>query len=298
MKIGILLFYCILISNLTFTQTMDFEIQGHRGCRGLLPENTIPAFLRAIDEGVKTLEMDVVITKDHKVLVSHDPFFNPDISTSPAGIALNEETKGNIYTLNYRQVKKYDVGMRGNPKFPEQKPMKVSKPLLSEVIKAAEKYAKEQGKGPILYNIEIKSEEKEYGNSQPNEVAEFSKLVIAIISKYLPAERVCIQSFDFNVLKYLHTEIQSGNFPKYSLSALIEPFENNDINFQLKKLGFSTEIWSPYFATLSKTRVQELHNLGIRVIPWTVNETKDMIKVKEMNCDGLITDYPNRAKNL
>jgi len=280
-----------------FAQQKHFEIQGHRVCRGLLPENTIPAFIRAIDEGVETLELDVVISKNKKVLVSHDPFFNPDITTSPAGYLITEETKGNLYELTYAQIKKYDVGLRGNPNFPKQEKIAIYKPLLKKMIKKAEKYAKKKGVEPLKYNIEIKSLPEEYRKSQP-EVAEFSDLVHDVIFKYLPAERVTIQSFDFNILKHWYVKINAEEYQDASLSVLIEPLENNDVDAILDKLGFKPDIWSPYFKKLDINRVKKLNNMSIRVIPWTVNELNDMKFVKEIGCDGLITDYPNRAKNL
>ena len=282
---------------LTFAQTMNFEIQGHRGSRGLMPENTIPAFKRAIDLGVQTLELDVVISKDKQVVVSHDPFFNPDCTTDPKGIFITQQTVGNLYLLDYKEIKKYDVGARGNIKFPEQQKMSVCKPLLKDMIRECEKYAKGKGVLPLKYNIEIKSEAKEYDKSQP-QVAEFSDLVYQIIIKQLPAERVILQSFDYNVLQYWHKQIVAKKYKKMALAALIEPEDNNDVTFNLGKLGFQPQIWSPYFLQLNESRVKELHDLGIKVIPWTVNKREEMEKMKRLGCDGLITDYPDRAKGL
>lgn len=291
------LIFLVLLTLHSMAQSTNFEIQGHRGSRGLMPENTIPAFLRAIDEGVNTLELDVVISKDKKVVVSHDPFFNPDISTGPDGTPLTKETQNNLYQLNYKEIKAFDVGLRGNPNFPEQEKMAVHKPLLRTMIKKAEKYAKKKGVPPLNYNIEIKSLPEEYNVSQP-EVDEFSDLVHDVIFELIPAERVTLQSFDFNVLKYWFTRIQAGEYEKLALSALIEPHDDNDIDLNLNKLGFKPDVWSPYFLHLDKEKVKKLHQLGIKVIPWTVNETEDMKSVKAMGCDGLITDYPNRAKSL
>ena len=282
---------------LTFAQTMEFEIQGHRGSRGLMPENTIPAFKKAIDLGVHTLELDVVISKDKKVVVSHDPFFNPNCTTDPSGKFITKENQGNLYQLTYEEIKKYDVGLRGNKDYPEQEKVAVYKPLLEDMIRESEKYAKAKGVKPLKYNIEIKSEEKEYDISQPK-VEEFSDLVYKIIIKQLPPERVTLQSFDYNVLKFWNKQIEQKKYKPITLSALIEPFDNNDVKFNLEKLGFKPQIWSPYFAQATEKRVKELHELGIKVIPWTVNKREDMEKIKAVGCDGLITDYPDRAKGL
>lgn len=276
---------------------MEFEIQGHRGCRGLMPENTIPAFKKAIDLGVHTLELDLIISKDKKVVVSHDPFFNPNCTTDPTGKFISKENQGNLYKLSYEEIKKYDVGLRGNKDYPEQQKMAVYKPLLEDMIRESEKYAKAKGVKPLKYNIEIKSEEKEYDISQPK-VEEFSDLVYQIIIKQLPPERVTLQSFDYNVLKFWHQQIEQKKYKSIALSALIEPMNNNEVRFNLDKLGFKPQIWSPYFVQATEKRVKELHELGIKIIPWTVNKQEDMEKVKALGCDGLITDYPDRAKGL
>jgi glycerophosphoryl diester phosphodiesterase len=291
------LLFFFLLPTLTFAQTMNFEIQGHRGSRGLMPENTIPAFKKAIDLGVQTLELDVVISKDKQVVVSHDPFFNPDCTTDQNGNAISKATMGNLYLLDYKEIKKYDVGSKGNKNFPEQEKLSTYKPLLKDMIRESEQYAKSKGVPPLKYNIEIKSEEKEYDKSQP-QVAEFSDLVYKEIIKQLPPERVILQSFDYNVLKFWHKQIETGKYKKIKLAVLIEPMDNNDVAFNLEKLSFKPEIWSPYFLQLNDARVKQLHDLGIKVIPWTVNKRTEMEKVKALGCDGLITDYPDRAKGL
>ena len=137
-----------------------FDIQGHRGARGLKPENSIPAFLTALDSGVTTLEMDVVITQDRQVVVSHEPWMSAAICRDTAGNPFKEkvEKKYNIYKMKYEQVKQFDCGSKGNEKFPEQEKMKVFKPLLSDVIIAVENYIKNHSRFEVDYNIEIKSE--------------------------------------------------------------------------------------------------------------------------------------------
>jgi glycerophosphoryl diester phosphodiesterase len=285
------------LSTITSAQTMKFDIQGHRGCRGLRPENTIPAFLHALELGVPTLELDVIISKDKQVVVSHDPFFNPDITTDPNGILLTKETKENLYLLDYQAIKQFDCGLRGNPNFPEQQKMKAYKPLLSEMFEAVEAARKEKNLPPVQFNIEIKSVPREYNKWQP-EVAEFSDLVYAEIMKYLPPERVILQSFDFNVLKYWHENMASGKYKKVRLAALIDPYKRNNLAYNLDQLGFKPDIWSPYFIRLGKRNVRKLHENGIKVIPWTVNKREDMEKMKAIGCDGLISDYPDRTVSL
>ena len=275
----------------TFAQTPLFNWQGHRGCRGLMPENTIPAFLKALDYGVNTLELDVVISKDKKVVVSHDPYFHPDFSIKPDGTPVPKSPKIVLYDLTYDEIKRYDVGSNGNASFLEQQKQKTYKPLLSEMIEAVEAYRVKNKLPFFLYNIEIKSEEKEYDKSQP-QPAEFSDLVYQEIMAQLPPERVVLQSFDFNVLKHWKKQIDAGKYKKVALSALVANAKGIEKN--IEDLGFTPEIYSPYYLLLSTERVQQLHKMGMQVVPWTINTTEEMRKVKAMGVDGIITDYPNR----
>jgi glycerophosphoryl diester phosphodiesterase len=293
--------WMVFFSFASFSQIYlpKFDAQGHRGARGLKPENTVPAFLTALDYGVTTLELDVVITKDKQVVVSHEPWMNFAICTTPDGqpIAEKEEKKFNIYQLTYDQIKQFDCGSIGNPRFPEQEKMKIAKPLLSEVIVAAENHIKSFTKYEVDYNIEIKSEKELDGKFQPSP-EEFSDLVFNLIDQYLPLDRIVIQSFDFRVLKYFHQK-----YPQVRLAALVENEKGAEEN--LKDLGFIPSIYSPYFKLLTKEIVKELRTKVVdstakkphkmRVIPWTVNEEKDMLAIKGMGVDGFITDYPNRA---
>lgn len=272
--------------------TRHFEIQGHRGCRGLMPENTIAGFLKAIDLGVDTLELDVVVSKNRKLVVSHEPYFNPDISTAPDGKLLKFLQETNLFEMDYDEIRKYDVGQKGNPNFPEQFKVKAHKPLVSEVFQVVSDYQSAKNSRPVSYNIEIKSLAHEYHKSQPP-AEEFVDLLLLEIDNVLNVNSITLQSFDFNVLRYL--KLRRANKKKYHISVLIEPEDNNEIDFNLEKLGFKPDIWSPNFKVLSLAKVEYLHSLGIKVIPWTVNTEADMDKIYAYGCDGLITDYPNRA---
>ncbi len=197
------------------------------------------------------------------------------------------ERKYNIYKMTYEQVKLFDCGSRGNEKFPEQEKMKVTKPLLSDVIIAVENYIKNHSRFEVDYNIEIKSEKVLDGKFQPSPQI-FSDLVYELIDQYLPLNRVVIQSFDFRVLKYWHEK-----YPEVRLSALVDNLHTIDENLQ--SLGFTPSIYSPDYKLLSKDEIKHCHELGMRVLPWTVNEITDMLELKTWNVDGFITDYPNRA---
>lgn len=274
----------------------NYDIEGHRGCRGLMPENTVEAFLHALKYNVNTLELDVCISKDKKVVVSHEPYMNSLFCSHPNGIPVlkNEEKNLNLYQMNYDEIKKFDTGIRGNKNFPVQEKLSTFKPLLKDVFETIENHIKKNNLKPINYNIEIKSEKEEYGISQP-EVDEFSNLVYEIINEYIPSERIVLQSFDFDVLKYWHKNIENKNYKKVKLAALVE---TKGVKPTFKELGFLPDIYSPYYKLLSKGKVRKCHSKGVKVIPWTVNELEAMKKIKEMGTDGLITDYPNIAIKL
>lgn len=287
-----LFFYAFLFMT-TPIFSQKFDIEGHRGCRGLMPENTIPAFKKALDLGVTTLELDVCISKDGQVVVSHEPYMNAFFCSKPDGspVTKSDEKVLNLYKMPYSEIKKYDSGIRGNVLFPEQQKLATFKPLLREMLKECEKYIRLNNLPKVHYNIEIKSEEGEYGISQPKTVKEFSDLVYKEIIKQISPERVILQSFDFDVLKYWHLQMEEGKYKKVRLSALVE---NEMVDNTLEKLGFNPDIFSPYYKNLIKRRVDMCHAKGIKVVPWTVNEMVNMNEIKSLGVDGLITDYPNR----
>lgn len=270
-----------------------FDLEGHRGCRGLMPENTIPAFKKALDLGVTTLELDVCISKDGQVVISHEPYMNALFCSKPNGspVTKADEKLLNLYKMPYAEIKKYDSGIRGNVLFPEQQKLATFKPLLRDMLKACENYIKLNNFPKVQYNIEIKSEEQEYGISQPATVKEFSDLVYHEIITQISPERIILQSFDFNVLKYWNLQFKEGKYKKVRLSALVE---DEMVDPSLEKLGFNPDIFSPYYKHLIKRRVDMCHDKGIKVVPWTVNEIVTMKEIKALGVDGLISDYPNR----
>jgi glycerophosphoryl diester phosphodiesterase/esterase/lipase len=266
-------------------QKFEFDLQGHRGARGLSPENTIQAFEKALELGVNTLELDVVISKDNKVVVSHEPWLNEEVTLDAKGNKISKESAlvFNMYKNKYKKIKSYDVGSIGNPKFLEQKKEKAYKPLLSEVIDFAEAKNEE-----IRYNIEIKSTPDDEKREFQPAVAEFSDLVIAeLIKAKIPKNKITVQSFDPRILEYIHKK-----YPEFILAFLTY---QNDFETNMKMLSFVPEIYSPYFALLNKDEVKTIQNKNMKVIPWTVNKKEDMVNLLKMGVDGIITDYPNIA---
>ncbi|MFP2996092.1 glycerophosphodiester phosphodiesterase family protein [Spongiivirga sp. MCCC 1A20706] len=264
------------------------DIQGHRGCRGLLPENTIPAFKRAIDLGVTTLELDLAVSKDLKLVVSHEPFMNHEISTGPRGEEITEENEKsfNLYHMDYAEIQQFDVGLKVHPRFPDQQKLKVHKPLLSEVFDVAEK----KTKSAILYNIEIKSLPS-YDEVFSPKVTEFARLLVEMVQERRLVDRVTIQSFDIRALEVVH---QMN--PKISTALLID--ENEAIDLKLKQLSFRPRIISPYFALLDQENVGHYQKEGYQIIPWTANEEEIMWQLIKLKVDGIITDYPDRLIKL
>jgi glycerophosphoryl diester phosphodiesterase len=285
-----LLFAGVLMTGVATGQYLPkFDIQGHRGARGLKPENTVPAFIAALELGVTTVELDVVITKDRQVVVSHEPWMSADICSDPSGNPISErdQKKYNIYELTYDEVRSFDCGGRGNATFPEQEKLEGAKPLLSDVIVAVERYIKSYASYEVDYNIEIKSIPEGDGKFHPS-VAEYSDLVYALVDEYIPMDRLVIQSFDFRVLQYWHEK-----YPQIRLSALVG--KSKSVEDDLNRLGFKPTVYSPHFESLTREKVAYAHQQKIRVIPWTVNEVSSMLSLKGMGVDGFITDYPDRA---
>lgn len=263
----------------------SLDIQGHRGCRGSMPENTLPGFLEAIKMGVTTLELDVVISKDHKVVVSHEPYMNHEFVLDSNGneISEDEELSFNLYKMDYCSILQFDCGSKLHPRYPDQKKFKVSKPLLFEVIQMAEK-AKDKN---IRYNIEIKSL-PEYDGIYTPKVKDFVKLVLEVIKSEDISKRVILQSFDVRALEEIHKLA-----PEIEISLLVN--NNESIDEKLSTITFKPEIIGPYFELLDKTFVQTYQSLNFRVIPWTVNENKDIQKMIDFKVDGIISDYPERV---
>ena len=280
-----------LLMNCTSTPETyeNIDWQGHRGARGVYPENTWSAFQYAIDQNMTTLEMDVVISKDGKVVVSHEPFLNHKICLDTAGnsIAEMEEKEWNIYKMTYEELKKCDCGSIGNPDFPHQKQVSSPKPLLYNIIKNTIEYCEKEGKELPFLNVEIKYEDGNQNQFHP-EIAKFSDLTYTILDANYPKEKWNIQSFDFDVLKYFHI-----TYPKVPLAALV--YESGAWEKQFEELGFTPEVYSPYHQLVDKKMVSELHEKGVKIIPWTVNEEKDAARLLKIGVDGIITDYPDLA---
>lgn len=265
-----------------------FDWQGHRGARGLLPENTVPAFLKALEyPQVKTLELDLAVSQDGLLVVSHEPWMNYKICSHPDGrpVLENEEDELILYQMPYDSIRQYDCGSRGNAGYPQQKAMPVHKPLFREVVRAAEQYCQEKGRPMPRYNIEIKFEPEYVGVKAPD-AETFARLVLEEITRLGIKERCCIQSFDVGPLQHLH-RMDPGLFT----ALLIDNAHGVEDN--LNELGYLPNAYSPYYKLVTANMVKIVHDKGLLLIPWTVNDTTAMKALIALGVDGIITDYPN-----
>lgn len=257
-----------------------------------MPENTIPAMIKAIDLGVTTLEMDIAFSADHQAILSHEPFFSHDFTTRPNGSYINkeEEKSFNLYRMNYAEIKMYDVGTKPHPRFPQQVNMKAYKPLLAELIDSVEQYAQQQKLPPLYYNIETKTTPATDNIFHPAP-PEFVNRLMQVIDQKNIRDRVIIQSFDIRTLQYLHQK-----FPDVSTSLLIELAEMTTVHNKINKLGFRPDIVSPEYHMVTSSLISDLHKQKIKIIPWTVNDAGAVNRLKALGVDGIISDYPGLLK--
>ncbi len=232
--------------------------------------------------------MDIGITKDKEVIVSHEPFISRFICFNPEGNEIPEEMdmKHNLYQMTHDEIKQFDCGSKFHPDYPEQQKLKTYKPLLSEVFQMTKRKNPE-----IKFNIEIKSKPEYYGIYTPHP-EEYVKIVLNEIKESELFSQVNLQSFDLVILE----EIKKQS-PQMPVALLID--EDETIASKLEKLSYKPEIISPYFKLLSSHElIMNYQEKGYKIIPWTVNEEQDMIKLLRWNVDGIITDYPDKLLDI
>lgn len=281
-----ILFLLWLCPGMLMAQT-TLDKQGHRGCRGLMPENTVAAMIKGLELGVTTLELDVVISEDKQVVVSHDTYMSAEISRKPDGTDVTAEEAKQIllFKMPYATIRQYDVGLRPLANFPEQKKMKAHKPLLADLLDSVDTYAR-QHKLPLPnYNIEIKSSPTADNSAHPDP-KEFVELVLAVCEKGKLGKRYNIQSFDVRPLQIIHEK-----YPKVKLSYLTANARTLAEN--LATLGFTPDIYSPYYKTVTADVVAACHQQKMKIVPWTVNTKEEISQLVKLGVDGIITDYPN-----
>ncbi len=264
------------------------DLQAHRGGAGLMPENTVSAMRNAIDLNVNTLEFDLQLSSDGKVVVSHDNYFHPRYSTRPDGTVVRKsDPKEYLYTMPYDSIARYDVGLKPVARWPDQKKVAERKPLASELIDFAEAYSLEKGHSAPRYNIEIKSTEGDgEGVLWPGYEEFCDKCIPLLLSKNL-GDRLVVQSFDVRALNYIHEK-----YPEVQLSYLTE--EEPDVVELMKLLTFKPRWWSPHYSVVTHANVAWCHAMGIKVVPWTVDDPAEIHRMAECRVDAVISNYPDR----
>lgn len=264
--------------------TIRTEVHGHRGSRGNFPANTLPAFLHATRAGCHWLEMDVVATADNEVLVSHEPWMDHRTCLSPEGQPLSEAEgrAANIHRMPLAHVQQYRVKGPG--------PGTANKPTLAEVVQAVRRQAAAAGKQAPRFNIEVKSELAWYGTYQPRPGV-LVELVHREIAALGIAGHCLVQSFDPAILEEMHRAA-----PSIPLALLVE--NKGGVKSELERLSFKPAYCSPAFQLVDAALVDALHNQGIKLLTWTVNEEADMRRMLHLGVDGLITDEPAMALAL
>ena len=281
----------ILLMNCT-RPVRTLDLQGHRGARGLFPENSLLGFEKALEiPEVSTLELDLCVTADDQLIVSHEPWLNEYICTiidsSSGGIDYN------LYKMTYDSIQQFDCGSKGHPDFPKQQLATAKKPLLKELFAMID----EKGLRWPNFNIEIKAHRKGDDVYHPKP-KKFAALVVEALNElnqaYPEAEvlnKVSVQSFDLRVLR----EVRKTALP-IKLSLITEKTANPAK--EMDALGFPVDIYSPSYELVTPELISWCHFRQIAVIPWTINDLEEMQTLVDMGVDGIISDYPNKFNAL
>lgn len=304
--------YSLFLIGLLAGCASSIDLQAHRGGRGLMPENTMPAFENALRLGVTTLELDTGITADGVVVIGHDPLLNPDITRGPDGKWLDKKGPA-IYSLTYAELQQYDIG-RLKPdsayanRYPEQRAVDGTRyAKLSELFAVV----KRSGNRHVRFNIETKI--SPFERDQTVDPDAFVDALLGVIRAEGMADRVSLQSFDWRTLKIVQQKAPS--IPTAYLSAQQKFFDNinagsiegsawtaggnarhhnGSVARMVKAAGGA--IWSPYFGDIDEAKVHDAQAMGLRVVVWTVNEMKDIERMLDFHVDGIISDYPDRVR--
>lgn len=291
------------------TPALAFDLQGHRGARGHHPENTLPAFAKALALGVTTLETDTVITRDGVVALGHDPRLNPDLVRTSKGDWVPDKSTI-VQRLTWAELQTYDVGRikPGTPyaqTFSSQVPQDgLRMPRLSDLFDMVKALKADH----VRFDIETKMSPLDPDATLPP--ADFVKTLLSVIQEHGMARRTQIQSFDWRPLreiKRLQPEIETVCLTTVSASTgrgnvhdarWTDGLNLADHGHSVPALvkAAACDVWSPNFNTLTGEAREEARRLGLRVIPWTVNTPADLDRMLDLKPDGLITDYPDRAR--
>jgi len=286
--------WLVLALALGAVPALALDLQGHRGARGLLPENTLPAFQRALELGVTTLELDIAVTRDGVLVISHDPVLNPDLTRDAAGRYLEQRGPA-IHSLTWAQLQAYDVGRLKSGtdyarQFPDQQPRDGERiPRLADLFDLV----KRSGDTTVRFDIETKLNPERPDETPAPEP--FARAVVDEIRKAGMASRAQIQSFDWRTLQVVQ-KIAPEIPTAYLTPRGFQPRDHGSVPKMIKAAGGSH--WSANFRDLDAHKVKEAQALGLKVLAWTVNDPAVMARLIDYGVDGLITDRPDLARKL
>ena len=270
----------LLMSTTIYSQENAPLIFGHRGCRGIMPENTIESFNKALEYEIDGIEWDVVVNKDHQLVISHEEFMDKNYCLDPNGNEIKKEKNHSLYLMSQNEIERYDCGNKDYSKFPEQKHFKAYKPLVQETFKKVDFKNK-----TILF--EIKSDKRFYGKYQP-EPNEYVDIILREVNSFKYKEQIIFMCFDSNILELLHERA-----PEYRLVYLHSGL-GTSTDQMLKQLNFQPYALGIFYKFVTKNSVINVHNENVKVFAWTVNKDKDFNRLLKTKLDGIITDFPNR----
>jgi glycerophosphoryl diester phosphodiesterase len=299
-------FFCVSAAALP---VFAFDLQGHRGARGLAPENTLAAFERALEVGVSTLELDVGLTADGVMVVSHDPYLNPAIARGADGQWLPGSKGPLIRSLTLAQLQAYDIG-RINPQTPYAKTFATQQPRdgsrMPTLAALFERVAALRGDA-IRFNIETKLNPGEPDQTVDPEA--MTRALLKVIQDAGMTQRVTIQSFDWRTLQLVqrlapaiptvYLTVQTANNDNVrdgAWTAGLRIADHGSVPRLVKAAGGA--VWSPNGGAVTEALVKEAQGLGLKVIPWTINSPADMERLIGWGVDGIITDYPDRLRGV
>lgn len=276
-------------------QEKSLELIGHRGATGLAPENTIPGFKKALEYDIDAIELDVVISGDEQVVVSHEPWFRHDICLTPEGDSISQDSQKDhlIYEMDYEQIAEYDCGSVQREGYPDQENQPLAKPLLKDAIKEIENYIAQNDLKQVGYKVEIKSKASWYEEDDlqpdPEEAAE---MVHEVLVEEEIVERVNIFAFNPRILDKF--EDLDSSIPRVFLI----PQSKTDFDANLAELNSLPDVYAPNYNLVDSALVEQVHEKEMKLIPWTVNEYEDMVDLVNKGVDGIVSDYPNYFEKL
>lgn len=275
------------VTRRSFDMKSYVDMTAHRGSAGLMPENTFESMKNALDLGVNTLEMDVWLCGDGRPVVTHDSFFSYRYATRPDSSFIGEtDPREYIYTMPYEKVRSYDTGKKSDPIFPQKQLLPAHKPLLEELIDFTERYARENGLDLPRYNIEIKFNHSEGEGVLWSRIEDNIDTTLPLLLSKGLGDRLIIQCFDPYGLEYMHK-----HYPDVALAYLVSKKKGKAFEKAMSYLSFIPQWFSPDHACVDEGLVKKCHDLGMKIVPWTIDDPKRFLELRQMGCDALMSNY-------